>query len=351
MTAIGRAGVLRGLPAVVDRLGGDGTALLARFRVPGEALDTDAMLPVRLIARILETAAAELDRPDLGLLLAEQQDTGVFGPLAPALENARTFDDALQIATRFLFVRSPGVVVEQSDDPEATAGVVAIVLRTGEAGPAAPQLTDYGLGLLHRVVVLLYGGRYGLRAVHLPHAPLAPVARYVDWFGADVRFDRPEPLLRVPSQLLRTAVPGNNPVLREIALDYMASHFGEPGRAVTSQVRMLLARSLGSAPVSIEAVARSLATPPRTLQRRLAAEGTTFETVLDEVRRDTAHRLVTETDVPLSQVAALVGFTRQSTLTRAVHRWFGCTPRALRKAAARGPSCGSAGAAQRPVGW
>jgi AraC-like DNA-binding protein len=336
MTALGRAGVLRGLPAVVDRLGGDGPALLGRFRVPGEALDSDALLPVRLVARILQTAAAELDRPDLGLLLAEQQDTGVFGPLSLALENARTIDDALQIAARFLFVHSPGVAVEQVPDPEATAGVVAIALRSTEAGPAAPQLTDYGIGLLHRVVLLLHGGRYGLRAVHLPHPPLAPVARYVDWFGADVRFDRPGPLLRVPARLLRTPVAGNNPLLREIALDYMATHFGAPGRTVTGQVRMLLTRSLGSAPVSIEAVAHQLVTHPRTLQRRLASEGTTFERVLDEVRRDTAHRLITGTDIPLSQVAALVGFTRQSTLTRAVHRWFARPPRALRGASAAG---------------
>jgi AraC-like DNA-binding protein len=336
MEAVGPARALRGLPGVVDGLGGDGDALLARFRVSRRTLDTEAMLPVRVISRILETAATEVDCPDLGLRLAAQQDTGVFGPLSFALENAATFADALQIAARFLFVHSPAVQVLQVPDPDASAGLVAIALMNPETGPSSPQLTDYGIGLLHRVALLLHGGRYGLRSADLPHPPLAPVVHYTDWFEADVRFARDSALLRVPARLLATPIPGGNPLLRDIALDYMATNFAEPGKTVTGQVRMLLGRSLGSAPVSIAAVARILATHPRTLQRRLADESTTFEAVLDEVRRDTAHRLITETDVPFSQVAALVGFTRQSTLTRAVHRWFGQAPRILRRDATLG---------------
>jgi AraC-like DNA-binding protein len=69
---------------------------------------------------------------------------------------------------------------------------------------------------------------------------------------------------------------------------------------------------------------------PRTLQRRLAAEGTSFATILDDVRRDAAHRYITATSLPFAQVAALVGFGEQSTLTHAVQRWHGVNPRQLR---------------------
>ncbi|WP_312858274.1 helix-turn-helix domain-containing protein [Pseudonocardia pini] len=54
--------------------------------------------------------------------------------------------------------------------------------------------------------------------------------------------------------------------------------------------------------------------------------------MLDEVRREAAHRLVTATDVPFAQVAAMVGLSAQSGLTRAVRRWFDTTPTALRRA-------------------
>jgi AraC-like DNA-binding protein len=177
--------------------------------------------------------------------------------------------------------------------------------------------------------------------VLLPHPPLAPVARYTDFFGADVRFDQPAAVLRVPAQLADLPVPGGNQVLRDLALDYISSHFAAPDRPVTARVQLLLTQSLGSSPVAITAIARLLQTHPRTLQRRLAAEQTGFEAILDGVRRSAAHRLITQTDLPLSQVTAMIGLAEQSALSRAVRRWFGLSPRGLRTSSpGRAPGAG-----------
>jgi AraC-like DNA-binding protein len=192
-------------------------------------------------------------------------------------------------------------------------------------------MADSGLGLLHRIIVLLGGGRYGLRSVHLPHRPLAPVARYTEFFGADVRFGQRDAVLRVPQSLTGTRVAGGNRVLREVALDYMRSHFPAPEETSAERVRRLVAQSLGSAPVGIAAVARMLRMHPRTLQRRLAAEAVTYDAILDDVRRQAAFRLITATDLPFAQVTAMVGLTEQSALTRAVRRWYGRSPRELRR--------------------
>ena len=326
-----RAAGLRGLPALVTALGGDGPGLLARFRIPGGALDSDdAVIRASAGAQALETAAAELGCPDLGLRLAGQQNAAVLGPLAIAIENAPTFGAALDTASRYLFVHSPALTVAQVADPCGEAGVRGVRYAGAEAALLPPQVADLGLGLLHRIVVLLHGGPYGLRSVHLPHPPLAPVERYTGFFGADVRFDRAEALLRVPRSLGDMPVPGGNEVLREVALDYMRHHFPAPEQTVATRVRYLLTQSLGSAPVSIAAVARVLRTHPRTLQRQLAGEGTTFEAQLDEVRRAAAYRLITQTDLPLTQVTAMVSLAEQSALSRAARRWFGVSPRQLR---------------------
>jgi AraC-like DNA-binding protein len=331
MESMVRAAGLRGLPRLVDELGGDGAGLLARFGVPPRALDSDdAVIRSLVAAQILEVAAGEAHCPDLGLRLAGQQNIAVLGPLAIAIENSPTLGDALDCATRFLFVHSPALTVSRVPDPSGRPGVMGLLYGSTEPDPLPPQAVDLGLGLLHRIVVLLNGGRYGLRSVHLPHPPLAPVARYTEFFGADVRFGQAEAVLRVPQALARTPVSGGNRALRDVALDYMRSHFPAPDQSVTDRVASLLARSLGSSPVDIAAIARLLQVHPRTLQRRLAAERTTFDAILDRVRRETAHRLITSTDVPFTQVTAMVGLTEQSALSRAVRRWFGTTPRALR---------------------
>lgn len=329
MDSMVRAASLRGLPALVEGLGGDSAALLGRFRVLPPALESDdAVIPSPAAGRILETAAAELGCPDLGLRLAGQQNAAVLGPLALAIENSPTFGAALETANRFLFVHSPALTVSQIADPAGRPGVVGLLYRGTE--PMPPQVVDLGLGLFHRIILLLHGGPYGLRSVHLPHGPLAPVGNYTGFFGADVRFDQPDAVLRVPSGLSARPVPGGNQVLRDIAVDYITSHFPAPGRSMTDRVHLLATQALGSSPVEVGTIARLLRIHPRTLQRRLAAEGATFEAVLDDVRRATAARLITQTDLPFSQVTAMVGLAEQSALSRAARRWFGRSPRELR---------------------
>ena len=327
-----RAAGLRGLPALIDDLGGDGPALLARFGIDAAAIDTDhAVIRSQSGAHALEAAAAELNCPDLGLRLATRQDIAILGPLAIAIENSETLGEALDCATRFLFVHSPALTIEQVDDPSGRPGVVGLRYGSTELDLLPPQVSDNGLGLLHRIITLLNGGRYGLRSVHLPHPPLAPVARYTEFFGADVRFGQDAAVLRVPAAMTGARVTGGNRVLREVALDYMRHHFPAPETSPAEQVRKLITQSLGSAPVDIAAVARRLRTHPRTLQRRLAASGTGYDKILDDVRRQAAHRLITTTDLPFAQVTAMVGLTEQSALSRAARRWFGTSPRDLRR--------------------
>jgi AraC-like DNA-binding protein len=331
-----RAAGLRGLVPLVDRLGGDGAALLARFGIAPAALDTDdALIRASVGRRVLEVAADELECPDLGLRLAERQDAGVLGPLAVAIENSATLGEALDWTGRFLFVHSPVLSVERVPDPDGQPGVMAV--RYASTGPVAlgPQVADLGVGLVHRIILLLNGGPYGLRSVHLPHPPLAPVARYTGFFGADVRFDRPDAVLRVPAAIAAAPVPGGDRRLRDLALDYLGTHFGAPDQTMTARVRTLLGQTVGASPVRIGTIARLLQLHPRTLQRRLAAESTTFEAVLDDVRRSVAHHLITTTDLPFGQVTAMVGLTEQSALTRAARRWFGASPRTLRTAGKR----------------
>ncbi|GAA1379657.1 AraC family transcriptional regulator [Pseudonocardia kongjuensis] len=330
-----RARALRGLPELVGELGGDGPALFARFRIPVAAVDgadPDALVPTRSLGRVLETAAGELSCPDLGLRLAERQGPEILGPLAVAVQSSATFGDALDCASRYLYVHSPVLTVGTVPDPEAAPGVTG--LEYGSTEPMPPQVADLGIGVLHRIVRLLAGGAYGLRSVHLPHPPLAALDRYRDFFDADVRFDRPAAVLRVPADLVRRPLAGGgDEIVRAIAIDYLETHFDRPGRTVADRVRTAVDRSLGSGPVRVGAVARLLRVHPRTLQRHLAGEGTTFEQIVDQARRDLAERLITRTDLPFTQVAGMVGLAEQSALTRSARRWFGAPPRELRRRA------------------
>ena len=85
---------------------------------------------------------------------------------------------------------------------------------------------------------------------------------------------------------------------------------------------------------TIERVARELRTSTRTLQRRLRDAGTTYQALLDDVRRRSARRLLANTKLDAGEVAFLLGFEELNSFTRAFHVWEGTTPTRWREAEA-----------------
>lgn len=327
-----RAASLRGFTELVAGLGGDPAELLARFGIPpGVLADDDGLVPLTAHDLMLDAAADELGCPDLGLRLADAQDLSILGPLAVAVASSRTAGEAVDCASRFLFVHSPALRIALEPDPLGRAGVVAITYRKELAeSPYSPQGIELGLGLLHRIAVALVGEVRSLRSVLVPHRPRSAVQRYVDFFGVDVRFGAPVAALRVERRILDEGFAGADAALRAASVAHLATRFRDPRLDLSARVRVGLAEALRTATPTVEQVASMLALHPRTLQRRLAAEGTTFGALLDEVRRDAAHRWLTTTDLPVAQVALMVGFAEQSSLSHACRRWFGASPRAVR---------------------
>ncbi|MFE5284006.1 AraC family transcriptional regulator [Nocardia sp. NPDC056611] len=329
-----RSAALRGFRTTVAELGGDADELAAKAGLSPVALDSDDVLVADLaVARVLESAARELDCPDFGLRVATRQDLGSLGPLALAIRNAPTVASVLECTSRYLFLHARGMSVAAEADPNGARGVLA--LRYGvspDERVVSAQGMDLGLGFLHRALEFLLGGRYGLRSVDLPYRPRAPIERYERFFGAPVQIARPAAMLRVPRSITTLPLAGADEALMRSALTFLAEQAPfRPAPTVAAQVQHAVRQSLGTTPAEISVVAKVLAVHPRTLQRRLAAEGTSFAAILDEVRRKQARRYLTTTDLPMSQIAAMIGLTEQSTLTRCCRRWWDATPREVRR--------------------
>ena len=74
-----------------------------------------------------------------------------------------------------------------------------------------------------------------------------------------------------------------------------------------------------------------LALHPRTLQRKLAQEGSSFDAIKDDIRKELSLQYLWQTDISMSQLTDILGFSEQSTLSRATKRWFGLPPKQLRQ--------------------
>ena len=80
----------------------------------------------------------------------------------------------------------------------------------------------------------------------------------------------------------------------------------------------------------LEAAASRLHVSSRTLKRRLARRGTTYQHLLDQTRKARATALLRDTRVPIAQIAATLGYRDPATFTRAFRKWTGRSPSEFR---------------------
>ncbi len=113
---------------------------------------------------------------------------------------------------------------------------------------------------------------------------------------------------------------------------------------ISEQVRAVLQRMLMGEEPSMEGVARALGASERSLQRRLSEAGTSFVTLLAEVRRERAREQLANTDMDIAELSFLLGFSDASAFHRAFKRWEGMTPLEYRKASRKKRPSARAGA-------
>lgn len=335
-----RTSGLRGYEPLMRRLGADPGPLLRRYRIrPSVLRNEDALVPLRAFAALLEASAAITDCPDFGLRLAQGQDISVLGPVAIAMQNAPTVRAAVGYASRFLYVQSPGLVLTLL--PDSPIGRDCEELRLEVDLPRASglrQTVDLSLADLHQMLKALGAGAYRLHAVTLTHAAGAADRSYRRFYGAPVLTQQPHAGLHVARSTLDTPLGKQNAMLREIAVDYLAMTYDAPEVPLSSRVRQALRHAIGTHADNRPEIARLFNLHPRTLQRHLASEGTTFDALREQTRRELALRYLTETHIPLPQLATMLGFSEHSALSRSCRRWFGRSPSALRT---QGPSAAS----------
>jgi AraC-like DNA-binding protein len=168
------------------------------------------------------------------------------------------------------------------------------------------------------------------------HAARGPLGHYTDALRCRVTFgaDRNELILSRatlarPSQHAEESIARMHEELAERLLTIRDE------TQIADRVRCLLAESLESDVLDLSSAAQQLGMSARSLQRRLADEGTAFREVLDGLRREVAREHLERCQEPIAGVAHLCGFSEVSAFTRAVNRWFGATPARLRERARR----------------
>lgn len=333
MTLLIRSTALEGYAPLAQACGIDVEKALQRVHLAAEILQNQStFISFVAVIRLLEYSAAEGHCPDFGLRLAVLQDRSFSGPLTVLMRHADTLGQALDVGTKNLFVLSPTVRLEQLHSGESTQWTDLQVSLNAPARNPHAQSLEQALVFMAQVLRDLSQGRVRPALALLPHPQLGATTSYVKALGCECQFKAPYAALRIRRKDLELALPERNPLMLQMAQDYIHQNFGAPRRLVTESVRSSIQEILPQEGANLTSVAMRLGMHSKTLQRRLHEEGAQFDQLLDEVRRDQFERLIASPhSANLAQIALMLGYTEQASLTRSCRRWFGCSPSEMRK--------------------
>lgn len=313
--------------AFVDALGRLGYETHTVLRSAGVQLsdleDPDGRISCAAVNALFARAMQERPIKNLGMRIAAETPIGAF-PLVDylVLTSACVGEGLTQLARYFRIVGVP-VGLKLKETPDSVHAIYE--------GPADRFGDEFGitLNLLHLLEET--EGRFRAEYASFTHTPddvseiervlRCPVRAGASWNGWvmsratwNLPFRRRDPILR---ELLERQA---NEMMRRIP---------ELG-GTALEVRQALVSRVAGGDTRIGGVARTLAMSARSLQRQLAAEGYSYQSLVDASRKEAAERYLSDSSLPIGEVAYLLGYSEAAAFHRAFKRWNGITPAAFR---------------------
>lgn len=307
-------------------LGGvDCASLFAELGMDYAALsDPDARFPQDGMTRLWQRAVALSGNPAIGLNMARVVRPASFHVVGYALMSSRNLRDGFTRLVRYQRIIGEGADLNFLPQPDGYALTLAI---HGDRLPPARQSAEASLAYCLAFCRWMTGKPMRPREIRFQGPAPEDIGPYQQVFQAPLRFNAEHYGLIFERSDLETPLPSANEALAQLhdrfAGEYLARF---SGTRVTHQARQVLCRLLPQGEPRREVVAQALHLSQRTLQRRLQEEGTSYQQLLDDTRRELAEQYLGQVSLTLLEIAYLLGFADPSNFFRAFRRWFDETP-------------------------
>jgi AraC-like DNA-binding protein len=299
-------------------------SLLADVGIPPDVLETPGVrVPIALAERAFEEGAIRAGVPHISLRAASAIPVGVGTFLDCHIRTSATCGEALRRAIRYFGLINDQAILEIDTSSEATR-----IIQRGIDAPVPRRLAEFQLAVLVARGRALTGQAFALGAVGFTHAAPPSVAAYVDYFGCEVRFGQPVDEAILPSGVLDLPLPSADPGLASVLERYGRLIVARlpARRSFLDDARRCIVELLRDGEPTLDTTATRLGLSRRTLQRKLQALETSHNDLVDTVRRELALRALAGTDLNITEIAYMLGFSEPTAFHRAFKRWTGRTP-------------------------
>lgn len=320
------------LPVLVDLLAEQGISesqLLDNTSLDRLDLNTLQFLNARQADEVFSKAIKLSGDRLLGIKLGLRLDMVSLGILGYALMTSATVGDVLKLLVRYKRAVLPSMRIELI----ASGGSVQLRSAAAHLPHALEQFYKDALytGLVTNLNVLT-DNHAATASLELNYGHPEDRTFYESVFGSNILFNSSRCGLTFDTKSLEVAISTSDPVAQDVfrrECDRILANDSHVGM-VSERVKQALLVSRSEFPTS-GAIAQQMHMSESTLQRRLAKEGTRFQQLLDQVRYRLALEYLQGTQLPVSEIAALLGFSNAANFRRSFKRWSATTPAQARQ--------------------
>jgi AraC-like DNA-binding protein len=307
----------RELGACADRLG----VTRDIFRRP------DISISIEHYLRMLECAARSTDA-SIGFTMGSTLAAGDLGPLGHAAAAAATVRDMLSLLSNYLYVFAHANVLR------IDIGQRRFAAAYDATDPIVVHQQDVELALTFVITQIraLTGSMVSPKLVEFEHDRPDYARTMARHFGCNVAFRSGGNRAHYANATLDLPIRSSDPSLRDALEFYLRERLKVRGEDADlgHKAAHLIATSLSRGVPDIGDTATTLGVSARTLQRRLKEEGLVFKDMVETIRRGIARQYVHHSDVALTDIALMLGYSELSAFSRAFRRWTGESPRQAR---------------------
>jgi len=304
--------------------------LLAGSGIAEEMLfDPEQLLPYRATLSILQRACTISPIPHLGFSIGAKQTPSGWGMLGYGINCCATVEDALNMAVQYHRVSSTFVEAElrRKDDL-----LYWISRPPVDLGMALPCVIEEEFASLCRSTPLLTGQKPRLLEAHFQYPEPDYVALYHEVFDCPLIFSSDTNQLVLSADILQQPILQANPLsvaaAERLCIEFLAAH---PTTAdLVMDVRQLILEQQHGY-LDEESIAEKLNITSRTLRNRLSRLGTSYQTILNDLKEQVARNDLLKSSLTIADIADRTGFSDSRSLRRAFKKWTGMTPDEFRR--------------------
>jgi AraC-like DNA-binding protein len=289
----------------------------------------DCPLPVQQVATLFELAARYTDNPRIGMNMGQRYHYEGSSLLILAMLAAPSVAEGMKCLSRYDQYVDTGIeTFFETGQPTARFGARLI----GGEEIRGDQINEYLLVFLAQALFVATRRRIPATEVWFCHSDRQNAAELEAFFGAPVKFGQNYNVLLFDRVYLGERFFSSNALLYEILTNALKTYFSSASQqsGFLDVVCREIIRCGSEESPSADLIASRLAISPRTLRRRLADHGYSFQDAKRLARENRAKYYLSHTSLPLSEIAFELGYSELSAFSRAFRSWVGVTPQAYR---------------------